>query len=132
MEPLRDDPLIADLQALRPTPRPQFAAELDERAAAAFPRRSRLYRRGAPALFTAMRNKGPADLGRLFLPASAFAVMAIAVAVAVNALDQPTSPSRSATNQPEAVFPPGSTLGLVEKFGAEEASPEAEAEAVSP
>ncbi|HEX5592790.1 MAG TPA: hypothetical protein VFX35_05525 [Solirubrobacterales bacterium] len=38
MEPLRDDQLIADLQALRPTPRPQFTAELDERAAAGFPR----------------------------------------------------------------------------------------------
>src|SRR4051812_12425530 len=44
MEPNRDDQLIADLQALRPTPRPQFAAELDERAAAGFPRRSRLPR----------------------------------------------------------------------------------------
>jgi len=44
MEPNRDDQLIADLRALRPTPRPQFAAELDERAAAGFPRRSRLPR----------------------------------------------------------------------------------------
>jgi hypothetical protein len=42
MEPTRDNQLIADLQALRPTPRPRFAAELDERAAAGFPRRSRL------------------------------------------------------------------------------------------
>jgi len=40
MEPPRDDQLLADLQALRPTPRPQFAAELDERATAGFPRRS--------------------------------------------------------------------------------------------
>jgi hypothetical protein len=40
MEPPKNDQLIADLQALRPTPRPQFAAELDERAAAGFPRRS--------------------------------------------------------------------------------------------
>jgi len=40
MGPNRDDQLIADLHALRPTPRPQFAAELDERAAAGFPRRS--------------------------------------------------------------------------------------------
>lgn len=45
MEPLRDDLLIADLQALRPTPRPQFAAELDERAAAGFPRRTWLFHR---------------------------------------------------------------------------------------
>jgi hypothetical protein len=44
MEPNRDDQLLSDLQALRPTPRPQFAAELDERAAAGFPRRRRLPR----------------------------------------------------------------------------------------
>ncbi|MGN6258258.1 MAG: DUF4349 domain-containing protein [Solirubrobacterales bacterium] len=80
MEPLRDDQLIADLQALRPTPQPEFAAELDERAAAGFPRRSRLLQRGAPALFTAMRNKGPADLRRLLLPASGAAIAAVAIA----------------------------------------------------
>ena len=40
METPRDDQLIADLRALRPTPRPEFAAELDQRAAAGFPRRS--------------------------------------------------------------------------------------------
>ena len=80
MEPPRDDQLIADLQALRPTPRPQFAAELDGRAAAGFPRRSRLLQRGAPAFFTAMRNKGPADLRRLLLPVGGVAVAAVAVA----------------------------------------------------
>jgi len=122
MEPLRDDQLIADLQALRPTPRPQFAAELDERAAAGFPRRSRLLPKGAPALFTAMRDKGPADLRRLLLPAGAFAVMAIAVVVAVNALDQPTSRPGPATSQTKTVSPPGGTLGLIEKHGAEEAA----------
>jgi hypothetical protein len=41
MEPLRDDQLTADLRALRPAPRPEFTAELDQRAAAGFPRRSR-------------------------------------------------------------------------------------------
>jgi hypothetical protein len=83
MEPLRNDQLIADLQALRPTPRPQFAAELDERAAAGFPRRSRLFRKGVPALFTAMRNKRPADLRRLLIPAGAVALLAIMVATAL-------------------------------------------------
>lgn len=122
MGPLRDDQLIADLQALRPTPRPQFAAELDERAAAGFPRRSRLLPKGAPALFTAMRDKGPADLRRLLLPAGAFAVMAIAVVVAVNALDQPTSRPGPTTSQTEAVSPPVGNLGLIEKRGAEEAA----------
>jgi hypothetical protein len=33
-----DDTLFAELRELRPTPRPEFAADLDERAAAGFPR----------------------------------------------------------------------------------------------
>src|SRR3954454_18217394 len=40
MEPYSDERLIAELRALRPPPRPQFAAELDARAAAGFPRRA--------------------------------------------------------------------------------------------
>jgi Domain of unknown function (DUF4349) len=118
MDPLRDDQLIADLQALRPTPRPQFAAELDERAAAGFPRRSRLLRKGAPALFTAMRNKGPADFRRLLVPAGAFAVLAIAVLAVVVATNQTGSRSNSA-----------STLGLLNGATAEKAAPEALEEA---
>ncbi|HEX8050027.1 MAG TPA: DUF4349 domain-containing protein, partial [Solirubrobacterales bacterium] len=73
MEPNRDDQLIADLQALRPTPRPQFAAELDERAAAGFPRRSRL-RLSLPSLSTK----------RLLIPAGGMAAVVIAVVVALN------------------------------------------------
>ena len=38
MEPFRDDELSATLRELRPAPAPAFAAELDERAAAGFPR----------------------------------------------------------------------------------------------
>jgi Domain of unknown function (DUF4349) len=73
MEPNRDDQLISDLQALRPTPRPQFAAELDERAAAGFPRRSRL------------RLKLPSLSSRRFLiPAGGLAVIAIVVVTAVS------------------------------------------------
>jgi Domain of unknown function (DUF4349) len=71
MEPNRDDQLIADLQALRPTPRPQFAAELDERAAAGFPRRSRLRLPPLPSM-------------RLLIPASGVAAIAIAVVVALS------------------------------------------------
>jgi hypothetical protein len=73
MEPLRDDQLIADLQALRPTPRPQFAAELDERAAAGFPRRSRL-RLQLPALPTL----------RLLIPAGGVAAILLAIVVALS------------------------------------------------
>jgi Domain of unknown function (DUF4349) len=38
MDRFDDDTLFAELRALRPTPSPQFAAELDQRAAAGFPR----------------------------------------------------------------------------------------------
>jgi hypothetical protein len=72
MEPLRDDQLIADLQALRPTPRPRFAAELDERAAAGFPRRSRL-RLSLPK----------PSAKRLLIPAGGLAVLVIAVSTAL-------------------------------------------------
>lgn len=85
METPRDDQLIADLRALRPTPHPEFTAELDQRAAAGFPRRSRLPRlfRSVPVLSAAMRNKRPAHLRRLLLPAGGLAVLAIAVTTAV-------------------------------------------------
>jgi hypothetical protein len=72
MEPNRDDQLIADLQALRPTPRPQFAAELDERAAAGFPRRSRL-RLSLPTL----------PVRHMLNPIGGVALLAIGIATAV-------------------------------------------------
>lgn len=72
MEPLRDDQLIADLEALRPTPRSQFAAELDERAAAGFPRRSRLRLPSLP-------------VRRLLVPAGGAAVILAAIVVALSA-----------------------------------------------
>lgn len=81
----RDDQLAAELRALRPTPRPEFAAELDERAAAGFPRRSRLSR------FTLPQPR------RLLLPAGGVALAAIAVATAVVAVDD-----QRATNPPMA------------------------------
>lgn len=76
MEPSRDDQLIADLQALRPTPRLRFAAELDERAAAGFPRRSRLPQ---PDL-SRLRNLSPM---RMLIPAAGVAVIVVAVTTAL-------------------------------------------------
>jgi hypothetical protein len=111
MEPLRDDQLIADLQALRPTPHPQFAAELDNRAAAGFPRRSRLPR---PS-FGRLRALPPR---RLLLPAGALAVLAIAVTAVV-----------VATNQTETRSSGASALGFLNGAAAEEAAPEASEEA---
>jgi hypothetical protein len=72
MEPRRDDQLAADLQALRPTPHPEFAAELDRQVAAGFPRRSRLPRLSFFRLHRPSR--------RVLLPVGGLAVIAIAVA----------------------------------------------------
>lgn len=85
MEPPREDQLTADLRALRPTPRPEFAAELDERAAAGFPRRSRLPRLSFERLRAIPRR-------RLLLPAGGLALAAIAVAtvLVVSSEKEPT------------------------------------------
>lgn len=85
MDTPRDDQLIADLRALRPTPRPQFAAELDERAAAGFPRRSRLPRFSFAIPRISTR--------RLLLPAGGVTVLAVAIATAVVAGTEPGSKS---------------------------------------
>lgn len=94
MEPPRDDQLIADLQALRPTPRPQFAAELDERAAAGFPRRSRLRLR-LPSL----------PPMRLLVPAGGIAAVAIVTVTALVMSSGTDSGSQS-----------GGTLGYLNEF----------------
>ncbi|MGN6558458.1 MAG: hypothetical protein ACTHLH_10675, partial [Solirubrobacterales bacterium] len=110
MEPLRDDRLIADLQALRPTPRPQFAAELDERAAAGFPRRSRLPRVSFERLRVSPR--------RLLLPASGAAVAAVAVAtvlVIANQGESTPGPLGSTASRNPAPASSG-TLGDLQYF----------------
>jgi Domain of unknown function (DUF4349) len=89
MEPFRDDnELIAQLRALRPEPRPEFGAELDERVAANFPRRSS----GAVSFLARLRPSSP---GRAFVPAGAVALAAIAVATVVVATNEPKSDERS-------------------------------------
>jgi Domain of unknown function (DUF4349) len=86
MEPLRDDQLIADLGALRPTPRPQFAAELDKHAAAGFPRRSRVPR----VSFDRLRAVQPR---RLLIPAAGVALLAVVIATTVVSLNSSGSNS---------------------------------------
>jgi hypothetical protein len=80
METPRDDRLAADLRALRPTPRAEFTAELDERAAAGFPRRS--HWRWAP--FERLRAVQPR---RLLIPAGGIAVVAVALIATIVAMD---------------------------------------------
>lgn len=76
METPRDEQLAADLKALRPAPRPEFTAELDQRAAAGFPRRT--HWRWTP--FERLRSVQPR---RLLIPAGGVAILAIAVTTAV-------------------------------------------------
>src|SRR4051812_26193875 len=107
MKPNRDDQLIADPQALRPTPRPQFAAELDERAAASFPRRSRLPR---PS-FGRLQAFPPR---RLLLSGGGLALLAIATATILVVSNQHSS------ERPHAVSavdnPGGATLAAPQYF----------------
>jgi hypothetical protein len=72
MEAFSEDQLIEELRTLRPAPHPQFAAELDKRAAAGFPRRSR------PGRLSFSLPRHPSR--RLLLPAGGLAVIAIAIA----------------------------------------------------
>lgn len=76
-----DAELAAALRSLRPEPTPAFAAELDQRAAAGFPRRSPQGARNPFARFLAWLRGGPKM--RLLIPAGGVAVAAIAVATVV-------------------------------------------------
>jgi Domain of unknown function (DUF4349) len=96
MEPRKDDlDLAAELRALRPTPRPEFAAELDRRAEVGFPRRES----GAVGpIERAVARLRATSARRLLMPAGAFAVAAIAVAttiVAISDTDSGTGPPLS-------------------------------------
>jgi len=88
MEPFRDDnDLIAELRALRPTPAPEFAAALDERAAAGFPRRSARLRSPLSGPFAWLRAQTPR---RLMLAGGGVALAAIVLMTAlVAAHDKP-------------------------------------------
>ncbi len=88
MEPFKDDnDLTAELRALRPEPRPEFTAELDERAAAGFPRRSPHSSGPLAGLFARLRALPPR---RLALSAGAAALAAVAAATVVVAVGEPT------------------------------------------
>jgi hypothetical protein len=116
MEPPRDDQLIADLRALRPAPRPEFAAELDQRAAAGFPRRSRPSLKGPADLWTAIRSKGPADPRRLLLAGGGAVLAAIAVATVI-VVSNENEPARHVVAQAVEHAPPKSS-GTPQDFNA--------------
>jgi Domain of unknown function (DUF4349) len=79
MERFRDDDLAATLRGLRPTPRPAFAAALDERAAAGFPRRP-ADGSAVERLAVWVRSLRPRQV---LLPAGVTALVAIVIATTV-------------------------------------------------
>ncbi len=79
MDRFDDDTLLAELRELRPTPRPEFTAELDERVAAGFPRGS-----GASATpFAALADRWRALTPRRRLIPVLGAAMAVLVVATV-------------------------------------------------
>jgi Domain of unknown function (DUF4349) len=78
-----DADLAAALRAARPTPHPDFAAELDERAAAGFPRHAP-EGSAVKRLLARARALSPR---RALVPAGATALVAVVVATAVVAVD---------------------------------------------
>jgi hypothetical protein len=87
MEPYRDDnELMTELRGLRPEPRQEFTAELDERAAAGFPRRSSRESSSLSGLVSWLRAVPPR---RLVLSAGATALATVAVATVIVAATEP-------------------------------------------
>jgi len=92
MKPFENEnELVAALREIRPTPRPEFAAGLDTRAGAGFPRDSRW----AAAMAGLRERFAKTPPRRLLVPAGAFAVAAIAIATAVVATTDSQDPPSS-------------------------------------
>src|ERR1700754_3834528 len=84
MDRFDDDTLLAELREIRPEPRPEFAAELDEWAAAGFPRRDP---RATASPFAHMANWIRGKSARAMLvPAVGLAIAVLAAAGVVVAI----------------------------------------------
>lgn len=87
MDRFDDDTLFAELRELRPSPRPEFASELDERAAAGFPRRpSRASVSPFAGLVEHLRDLRGMTARQWLVPAVAAAIVLLAAATAVVAI----------------------------------------------
>ncbi len=91
MERFEPDSLVTALEALRPAPSPTFAAELDERAAAGFPRRSG--KQPASPLRRLRAWGGAIRPRQLLVPAGTTALAAIVVATVVVAVQESATDS---------------------------------------
>lgn len=87
MDRFDDDTLFAELRELRPTPRPEFAAELDARAAAGFPRGERTSAAAMPFKLVADWWRGR-PLPKRLVPALGMALTVLVVATVVVSISQ--------------------------------------------
>lgn len=100
MEPFEDDRLVSALESLRPEPSRSFAAELDERAAAGFPRR------GGSPLGRLLDRFRAIEPHRAVVPAGVTALAAVAAAaVAISLSETGEDPSTLSLNSPGAESP---------------------------
>jgi hypothetical protein len=121
-----DQNLFAELRELRPTPRPEFAAELDERAAAGFPRRDS----GAGAsplarLAAHLRDLRGTTPRQWLVPVVGTAIAVLAVSTAIVATSQSNHGNSHAENLAvlDSVPGPGESGVQAEESSGAEASP---------
>lgn len=120
MDSSRDDAeLTALLEELRPTPREEFAAELDQRVAAGFPRRSRL-----AALRERLRATPPR---RVLLPVGAVATTLLVIGVVIAGSNHGGGSDSAATNDSLGFL--NTPAGPTEEEAGGDATVEADAEA---
>jgi hypothetical protein len=121
MDRSEDDTLLAELRELRPTPRPEFAAELDRRAGAGFPRGGGASPSLLARLVDRWRGLNPA---RRLVPVLGVALLAIVVGTGAVAISQSgSSGSSSAESSFLSESAPESSSSESAESG-EEAGPE--------
>ena len=114
MDRFDDDTLFAELRELRPTPRPEFAAELDQRAAAGFPHGADTTAAVFAPIVDWWRGMKPS---RRPVPVLAIALAAVVVATGAVAISQSGGGNGAAED---------ASLGMVTSAPAEEGGGEAE------
>jgi hypothetical protein len=126
MDRFDDDNLLAQLRELRPKPRPEFTAELDERAAAGFPRRANPSKSVTPFTLLAEHWRGLTPRRRL-MPVLAVVFATLVVATAVVAISGSGTKSNPAEDAVVGVVPSAGESGVSAEEsvsgGAESAAP---------
>jgi hypothetical protein len=129
MDRFDDDTMLAELRELRelrPKPRPEFTAELDERAAAGFPRRPNPSKSVTPFTLLAEHWRDLSPRRRL-MPVLAVAFAALVVATAVVAISGSGTKSNPAEDAVVGVVPSAGESGVSAEEsvsgGAESAAP---------